>query len=133
MLCRTHQVVIILEGVVQVGDPAPVSVHEHVAFLLETRRLHPLQHLPLVEDLHGEYLPTSGGRGVRGGEGRGDGWVMRGGVLGLSLADLYSFLYGVSMVMMSNTDHVLPNCDGLGAPENPPRSMVYSVKKKRGK
>ncbi len=51
----THQVGLVLEGVVQVGDPPPVAPDEDVPLLLEARGLRPLQHLPLVEDLEGEH------------------------------------------------------------------------------
>ena len=50
-----YQVVLILERVVQVGDPSAVAADEHVALLVEARRLRPLQHHPLVEDLHGVH------------------------------------------------------------------------------
>lgn len=50
----TYQIGLVLEGVVEVGDPPAVAPHEDVPFLLEARRLRPLQHLPLVEDLEGK-------------------------------------------------------------------------------
>ena len=53
---RTHQVGLVLEGVVEVGDPPPVPEDQHVALLLEAGSLGPLQHLPLVQDLQGEHL-----------------------------------------------------------------------------
>lgn len=34
-----YQVIVVLEGVVQGGDPLAVSVNQHVALLPETRRL----------------------------------------------------------------------------------------------
>lgn len=37
---RRYQIIVVLEGVVQGGDPLAVSVNQHVAFLPETRRLH---------------------------------------------------------------------------------------------
>lgn len=48
----THQVIVILEGKMEVGDPAPVTKDEDIAFLLEAGRLGALQHLPLVEYFH---------------------------------------------------------------------------------
>ncbi|MPC15267.1 hypothetical protein E2C01_008053 [Portunus trituberculatus] len=36
-----YQVVVILEGVVEIGDPAAVTKHQHVPLLVETSRLSP--------------------------------------------------------------------------------------------
>ena len=43
-----YQVVVILEGVVEIGDPAAVTKHQHIPLLMETSRLSP-----------GEEEPTS--------------------------------------------------------------------------
>lgn len=37
MLC--YQIIVVLEGVVQGGDPLAVSVYQHIALLPKTRRL----------------------------------------------------------------------------------------------
>lgn len=34
-----YQIILVLKGVVQGGDPLAVSVHQHVAFLPKTSRL----------------------------------------------------------------------------------------------
>ena len=44
----------------EVGDPPAVAPHEDVPLLLEARRLRPLQHLPLVEDLEGKISDERG-------------------------------------------------------------------------
>lgn len=44
--CRdrdAHQVVVILESVMQGGDPLAVSIHQDIPLFSETRRLHELQ------------------------------------------------------------------------------------------
>lgn len=50
------EVALVLEGVVEVGEPVPVPVHQHRPLLPEARRLRPLQHLPLVQLLHRVHL-----------------------------------------------------------------------------
>lgn len=40
----------------QMSNPSSVPVNQNVTFLLKTSRLGPLQHLPLVEYLHGEHF-----------------------------------------------------------------------------
>ena len=56
MFCiLSYQVGFVLEGVVQVGDPPPISPYQDVPLLLEAGGLGPLEHLPLVQDLEGEH------------------------------------------------------------------------------
>lgn len=49
----TYQIVLVLEGVVKVGDPTAVTADQHVPLFVKASRLCPLEHHPLVEDLHG--------------------------------------------------------------------------------
>ena len=55
-ISSTYKVCVVLEGVVKVGDPPPVSEHENVSLLLKAGRLGSLQHLPLIENLESEDL-----------------------------------------------------------------------------
>jgi hypothetical protein len=48
-----YQIVLVLKGVVKVGDPASISADKDIALLVETSGFSPFQHHPLVEDLHG--------------------------------------------------------------------------------
>ena len=50
---NVYQIVLVLEGVVKVGDPAAVAAHQHVPLFVETGRFGTLEHDPFVEDLHG--------------------------------------------------------------------------------
>ena len=52
----TYKVCVVLEGVVQVGDPPAVSEHKNVSLFLKASCLGSLQHLPFVKNLEGEDL-----------------------------------------------------------------------------
>lgn len=39
IIIDSYQIIVILEGVVQGGDPLTVSIYQHIPFLPKTRRL----------------------------------------------------------------------------------------------
>lgn len=51
VLC--YQIIVVLEGVVQGGDPLAVPIHQHVPLLPETRRLN--RHLMNTFNVTSEY------------------------------------------------------------------------------
>ena len=52
----TYKVCVVLEGVVEVGNPPPVSEHKNVSLFLKASSLGPLQHLPFIENLESKDL-----------------------------------------------------------------------------
>ena len=50
------QVLLVLEGKVELDDPLGVGVRHDVPLLPEEGRVGPLDHLVLAEELHGEHL-----------------------------------------------------------------------------
>ena len=52
---ETYQICVILKSEVKICDPPSIAEYEDIPFLLKTRRLGPLEHLPLVEDLEGVH------------------------------------------------------------------------------
>jgi hypothetical protein len=48
-----YQIILVLEGVVEIGDPASISAYQDVPLFMEAGGFGPFEHDPFVEDLHG--------------------------------------------------------------------------------